>query len=460
DGMLGEGRSHMLGVFSAQRSVDDHGRWGWGWGGTGAARLSGDESLWLQEGWIEGRYGILHLEAGRRVYTLGETGPHRLSSGSLVLGRNAPPVPRIRLHIPEYVPVPYLQGWASFKGHWAHGWFGKDRVIENAYLHEKSFYVQFGGPTWWKLYGGFLHTATWGGRESDTGRQYPAGLGDFLRVATARAGDNTSHGVDQANVLGAHQGLIDTGFKMEAGGDRRVHLYRQHLFSDKSGLALRNLPDGLYGVAVENPFGESISWIDGVLWEFLHTKHQTGPGPTDPVVGDSPPFCAEVNPNCGYRYNGRDDYYNNEVYLDGWAYKGYSMGSPLLMTQRQLDQIDPSIETYSDRYFVSTRVVAHHGGVEGHVGDAAHWRVLGTYARHYGTYWGLNLGDVWGSLDPALDPEVYYFNPPRIQWHWLAETDWVVPGRENITLRFSLALDHGEMFESIGLTAGVIWTLR
>ncbi|MEX1211408.1 MAG: capsule assembly Wzi family protein [Balneolaceae bacterium] len=459
-GRVDEGGPQTGGHVTVIQSSPGPGRLGWSWGGTGLARFSESSSLWLQEGWARARYGSLHLEAGRREQTLGETGPSALSSGSLALGQNATPVPRVLLAIPEFAPVPWTRGWVSIKGRWGHGWLGNGREVSGSYLHEKAGWLRFGKEEGLRAYGGIAHFAVWGGTESATGRAYPDHFSDYLRVITAQAGGDDSHGVDQVNTLGAHQGIWDAGIQVEDPSGREWHLYHQHLFSDGSGLLFRNLRDGLYGLSVARPFGERIPWIDHILYEFLHTKHQTGPGPTDPVVGDSPPFCAPVNPNCGYRYNGRDDYYNNEVYRDGWAYHGRSMGSPLFLTRGQLNRIDPTIETYDPRYFVSTRQVAHHLGLKGRASRNLSWRLLATRVSHHGTWWGLNLGDVWGSLDPALDPEVYYFNPQRVQWHWLLEGSWSPPAQERLTIELSAGLDHGDLFERVGLSAGFVWDLR
>ena len=42
---------------------------------------------------------------------------HRLSSGMMVEGPGARPVPQVRADIADFVPVPLTRGWLSFKGH-------------------------------------------------------------------------------------------------------------------------------------------------------------------------------------------------------------------------------------------------------------------------------------------------------------------------------------------------------
>ena len=48
---------------------------------------------------------------------------HRLSSGMMVEGPGARPVPQVRADIADFAPVPLTRGWLSFKGHVAYGIF-------------------------------------------------------------------------------------------------------------------------------------------------------------------------------------------------------------------------------------------------------------------------------------------------------------------------------------------------
>jgi len=453
-GWFDEGSANLLGRGTVRKRLQEEGRASWGAGATFLARRAGHSTGYFHEAWLEGRYEFLTLEAGLREQTHGTTF-ESLTSGSTGLSRNASPLPRIAIAVRQFTPVPYTAGWLEFRGHFSHGWMTGDRIIRDTFLHDKSFYLQTGGETGLKFYVGLLHFAEWGGVTAE-GREFPASFGDFLRVVTADEGDDRAHGIDRANALGAHTGIWDWGLKA-ALGEAELNLYYQHLFTDNSGLVYRNLRDGLYGVAVSNPFGTDL--VTAILWEFLYTKHQTGPGLTDPMPGDSPWFCEEINPNCGYRYNGRDDYYNNGVYLDGWSHRSRALGSPLFLTQVQLDRVRPGIDTYSDRFFTSTRVVAHHVGLEGWLHQALSYRALATWSRHYGTYWGLNLGEPWGSLDPENDPESYFFNPPQEQWYLMLETDWQTPWLDQLSLHTAIGLDRGDLFQNSGVMVGLNWRL-
>ncbi|MEX2600161.1 MAG: capsule assembly Wzi family protein [Balneolaceae bacterium] len=462
-GLFDDESANLLGSYSLRKPMNVEGLFGWEAGVNLVGRISDYSLLSIPEGFLEGRYRFLHLQAGRFRQTHGETFGE-ISSGSAGMSRNATPVPRVTLSIPEFQEIPYTEGWLEVKGHMSHGWLTDSRLglripeyepigLEGSYLHDKSFYLRTGADTGFKFYLGLNHFAEWGGT-TDEGRELPSSFQDFLRIFSAREGTGDAPGLDQVNALGAHTGLWDLGVQYQYEG-REFYLYYQHLFADESGQKFRNAKDGLYGFGVSNPLGESVysDLLSGVVWEFLYTKHQTGPGLPDPQAGDNPSFCEEVN--CGYRFNGRDDYYNNDYYLSGWSYHSRAIGSPLFMTRDQLGRIDPDINVYSDRYFVSTRVVAHHIGLEGTLPFEIPYRFLATWNRHYGTYWGRNLGKPWGSLDPSNDPEEYFFNPPMEQWYLMFEAEYRLPRADHISLQGAIGLDRGDLFQNTGLMLGI-----
>lgn len=454
-GRFDEESANAVGYLSARKRVRMDRMLDWGGGVTLLGRGADHSTFYFHEGWLEAGIGFLRLEAGRREQIIGHTAS-MLSSGSAGMSGNAAPITRIALYMPEFEPVPLTGGWLEFKGHFGHGWLDGERHIRDSWLHDKSFYLQTGGETGVKFYAGLLHFAEWAGVRPN-GVPLPDSFADLLKVMAAKGGSEGAPGGDQVNALGAHYGVWDWGMRVDEllSAGLQLQLYYQHIFGDRSGLLYRNLRDGLFGIALRDP--SAIGWITGGAWEFLYTKHQTGPGLPDPQVGDSPDFCAEVN--CGYRFNGRDDYYNNYYYLDGWSHRSRAIGSPLFLTRTQLDRIDPAIQTYNDRYFVSTRIVAHHVGLEGRPWRDFSWRFLATWNRHYGTYWGLNLGQPWGSLDPNLDQEAYFFNPPLEQWYFMLEGQYRLPGVRGVQVHLALALDQGELFNNGGVMMGASWSL-
>ena len=65
--------------------------------------------------------------------------------------------------------------------------------------------------------------------------------------------------------------------------------------------------------------------IDKVYFEYLQTKWQSGPG-----VPDAIGTVTTSEENQGYKFGGRDDYYNNWLYRSGWTYNGKIFKQPFV----------------------------------------------------------------------------------------------------------------------------------
>ncbi|MFW5757209.1 MAG: capsule assembly Wzi family protein [Bacteroidota bacterium] len=417
------------------------------------ARASADEKIFLQEAYIEARAGYISIIAGRKNNLLGH--PYEnLSTGSMVMSRNVRPMPRISISVPEFEEIPLTRGWLEYKGHFAHGWFDDERYVDNPYIHDKSVYIRTGADTGFSFYVGVVHLAIWGGT-SPVHDELPDNFNDFLRVVTIRAGDEDSPSNERNNKLGFHTGTYDSGFMIPI-KETDLHFYYQHLFTDGSGQRFRNLGDGLFGLLLKNPFPQR--WITSVLFEYSDTRKQSGPGMSDKREGDWPWFCEERN--CGERYGARDNYFNNSIYRSGLSYQGNSMGSPFFLTTADLSRIDPEANPYSTQLFASNRNLSYHLGVEGFFSKEVGYRFLSSYVRYFGTYAGLNLGTYWGSRNPELNQEDYFFNPSRNQWYFMLETHWQPAQMENIRFTATLAADHGHLYNNVGMLLGINWKLK
>lgn len=67
-----------------------------------------------------------------------------------------------------------------------------------------------------------------------------------MRVFFNRSGGNDSLTAEQINRIGNSLGIWDLSFSVPA-RDWQFSAYKHHLFEDKTGLRLRNMPDGLSG---------------------------------------------------------------------------------------------------------------------------------------------------------------------------------------------------------------------
>ncbi|NJO69306.1 MAG: capsule assembly Wzi family protein [Bacteroidetes bacterium] len=126
-------------------------------------------------------------------------------------------------------------------------------------------------------------------------------------------GEQDAPAGESHNKLGNHLGTrnfgLDYRFKKLT-----VKLYWQNIFEDGSGLAYRNIKDGLWGISIKL---NKEALIRSLNFEYIHTTDQSGP--IDMVKIDG----------VWQFFGGNDNYFNNYLYTNGWAYKEMTLGTPL-----------------------------------------------------------------------------------------------------------------------------------
>ncbi|HLR32899.1 MAG TPA: capsule assembly Wzi family protein [Fodinibius sp.] len=407
-----------------KRLNNDQSLFDYGFGATFVGRYSDNKTLFFSQLYGKLGYGVLQLTGGRFYEHTGTVNP-ALSMGSLAISPNATPMPKIKLAIPNYTEVPFTSGFVEFKGAIAHGWFGENRIIENAWLHEKYAYLRFGGNFPFRPYIGLIHQATWGG-QSQTDGNLPDSFSDYWDVLMGKSGgDSAPHG-DRIYRLGDHRGIWDMGFYLTL-NDINFLVYRQFIYDDKDGLKLQEFQDGLLGVSVELP-GKNQQWVTGFLWEYLYTKKQGGP-------------------RCPGAYRdeagGCDNYYNNYLYQSGWTYAGNTIGNPLFVPTGT-----PGVDVSGlPGGVANNRIIAHHFGLMGHLSTNLDYKLLATWSRNYGIYKELIY------LNEEVETE---FDAAPEQWSFLAQFNYHLPSYRAIKLHASIGYDTGELYENrIGLMFGI-----
>lgn len=219
-----------------------------------------------------------------------------LSSGSMLIGTNALPVPKFGL-MGEY----QIKKNNKFKFTYglAHSILDKNDIYNKPpFVHEKFLYLIKNDDKY--EYGfGFVHEAMWAGSTYLNGK-FPNSFNDFLKVIISADGDFIE-GQPHANALGNHLGIWDIYF-VKKNINNSLKFYYQHLFEDTSGLRFHNRFDGLWGFEYQD-----LSTKYNFLLEYINTSNQDR----------EPPY---VNEN----------YYNHSEYTLGWSYKGYVIGNPFL----------------------------------------------------------------------------------------------------------------------------------
>lgn len=408
-----------------KRLVDDTG-FDYGFGATFLARYSEHETLTLNQLYGMISYGAFQLKGGRFYEHIGDVFTP-LSMGSLALSPNAVPVPKIKIGIFEYTPVPLTNGYVEIKGAIAHGWLGDHRRFQNAWLHEKYIYLRFGSDFAFRPYIGLVHEATWGGYvNSGAGFDAPDSFSDFWRIFFARSGDEHALPAGRVYVLGNHLGIWDTGFYLTV-ANIDFTVYRQFIYDDKDGLLFERLRDGLLGVSVELP-GEKQKIVTAFLWEYLNTKWQGGP--ECPGKGRGGP-------------GGCENYYNNIAYRTGWSYLGRTLGNPLFLPVNA-----PGITAPSRTIGITNnRIISHHFGLMGSLSPTVDYKLMATWSQNYGIY---KREDIL-----HLSPNEFQ-NIPE-QWSFLANFTYQPEDYSIVRLNLSLAADVGDLYEN---TFGILFGIQ
>lgn len=385
------------------------------------SNVSKHTQLILPEAYIKFLFKNLEFYAGRRkeIFGLVDT---TLSSGSYIWSGNALPMPKIQLSIPNYKSI-ISKGLISIKGGYAHGWFNNGDV-RNFYLHQKWFYGRIGRPNWKiKLYGGFNHQVQWGGKPREeyieplTGKLITNFGNDFKTYINAVTGISLNQGGDGIgldgvpineawNRAGNHLGTIDFATEINL-NNLNLFLYRQSIYDDGSLFYLSNIADGLLGLSLTQK--NKKQGILNLCFEYLNTQNQggnTGSGNTVPEL------------------RGRDNYFNNSIYRNGWTYKGYTNGTPFIAP---LNQVNPelikkyNLSQYPDSYLINNRVKSYSFLMSGKLRQIDFLTKL---------LWSQNLGN--------------YATPFKVnQFSFIQQIKYTLPKYDFISV---IGFDKGELF--------------
>ena len=268
------------------------------------------------------RLYVIDITVGIKPEVYGSQDPV-FSSGGFLFSGNSQPIPRITIGVDNYTPVPGLFGYLEFKGGLTHGWFvdyltsnsASDPTVNNsgpttkALLHHLHASLRAGGKLPINLSYSFHHVAQWGGVSPKYGPM-ASDLHAWWNILLARSGGNSLN--DQLNAEGNHIGFQEWCLWFNYGG-WEARVYWQAIFEDKSAtfIGYNNGQDGLWGVHIKQ---HNWPFINAFTYEFFNTTAQDGP----------------YHDKDGLVYGGRDNYFNNIAYQQGWTHFGRTIGNPLL----------------------------------------------------------------------------------------------------------------------------------
>lgn len=358
-----------------------------------------EAGLIIHQGYASIKTPWLNFWAGRKEEVIGNQDT-LLSSGSVVWTANAPTMPKLAIATPGYIDVPFTKGYVEVNGSLAHGWFEEDRYVKNLYMHQKHAHVRFGGDFFINASVGLIHFAQWGGVSPNPRfGVLPSGWDAYKKVFFVKeGGQGTVDSGEVINKLGNHLGARN--YRIDYNHDRfTASFYFQTIFEDNSGFSKPFYQDGIKGLVIKTKDADHL--VNHIVMEYVQTTWQSG------SVHDITDSIKLV---------GDDDYFNHYIYLSGWSYKWFTLGTPLITSPLYYD---------NNTRLNNNLVKAFHVGLGGVIGGLD-YRTFFTYSTNKGTYKRL-------------------FSSQRNQFSWYLET--TLPSIwQGIDLCIMLAADVGKMY--------------
>lgn len=422
----------FVGRASKEYEIKKNKLFDWGASFEGRANIGKKSEFLLIEGYGKFRLSIFEFRAGRSKEIMGLCDT-LLSSGAFAVSGNSLGIPKMQISIPDFFTIPIFGGLFAFKGNFAHGWVGNAIVLRlndsvgplKTFFHQKSFYGRFGKPEWkWKLFGGFSHQVYYGSEYEYYGSNYT--LSDLERYWYIISGKKYGNTIIPTSKIGNHLGSIDLGFEYNF-KNARLFAYHQFFYDIGALGHLANVRDGLSGISFTN---RKISGNANFVWkkillEFLYSKNQAG---------------ELWSP---YTPSGDENYYNSDVYVDGWSYKGLSLGNPFIATREWARE---GLPADPHDYFINNRIIAMHLGFQS---SLKKWNFIfkSSFSINYGTFGTSEAGHSLGSVHT---PPKYGIFTETKQFSSYIEANKEL--KRNFKLGIAGAFDIGDLYyNSFGL---------
>lgn len=398
-------------------------------------------------------YGKMGFRLGRYNDQLGGIEDNTLTTGSLAYGTNAQPIPKVEIVLNDYLDLPYTHGYIKVKGGLSHGWFEKDRYISQALLHQKyaKVLVDLEPLIGSKIYSSIIHFAQYGGT-SIQGERLPSSFQDYRKVFFGQGIPNPMGGTaGESNAVGNHVGITEWTWDQRV-GRHRLQINYQKPFEDQGSMQYISFKDFLIGLRLQYPEG---SKIKSIYFEWIRTMSQSGPGLPDPFGS-----ITNEEENFGYEFGGRDDYYNNYLYQDGWTYKGRILSNPIFLTYHRSLNFISSFPNYNNQV-VNNRVNGFHIGAMVEPIEGWSIRSMFTYSINYGTYAGLYEGRFsWEGIKTKADFD-YVFLGGKKQFYSLIDFAYETTLFEQpVKYKGMFAFDIGQLYNSVGAELALEFMLK
>lgn len=366
--------------------------WRLGYGLDVAVQEGSTSTFFVQQAFASIAYKKARLTVGSKEIPL-DIKNLELTSGDLSMGINAHPIPQIRLDI-NYFSIPFTQQWWKWKisgaygmttdGNWQESFSAgtTNRYTNNHLYHEKRIYWKFGKEDFEKFpltaevgirmatqFGGTTYHAR-GRNVYDETVKHSSDFNAFWHATTWGGSDETDG--TEKNVAGNQLGSYMIALTW-TNKDWYVKAYAERYFEDQSMITFQyGVLDHMIGLEGKLPKNKFVS---NIVVEQMSTRDQSGA-----VYHDQ-------SANIPDKMNGRDNYYNHNLY-SGWQHWGMGIGNPLLTSPIYNEKGHPSAiyETKGNVFFFNNRIKAWHIGLSGDPREDIHWRMLLSFTENWGTY--------------------------------------------------------------------------
>lgn len=360
--------------------------WRVGYGADVAAGYGNQSEFSIQQLFLDVQWKMLRLSLGQK-----QRGPElkneELSSGGMTLGKNARPLPQVRLELPDFWIVPGTRGLFAIKAHIAYGFYtdnkwqrnwnaGTDNLYtQKSLFHSKALLMKIGNEKKFPLTlkWGLEMASQFGGKGYNIrgyrGERIEQGVNLGGNVLTAFASSTKGDVNDEAFSNSAGNHLGSWHFRLDwTQKDWNVSVYMDHFFEDHSQMFVQYgfWKDMLLGVELNLPKNR---YVSSIVYEHIGTMNQSGP-----VYHDA----TAENP---LQISANDAYYNHHIY-GSWQHGGFVMGNPIILSPLYNEYM--GMKGLLNNYF--NRANAHHVGLKGNPTSRLSWRALYTYEKNLGAY--------------------------------------------------------------------------
>lgn len=366
-----------LGAF---KDMDKTRRFTWGAGVDLAVAARFSSVFVVQQLYAEVKYRCLQAMIGQKEIP-GPMSEPGLSSGNLLYGNNARPIPQFRVGIFDYADVWGTKGFLGVKGYIAYGAFTDNRWIKSwvnpnngghyalsTLYHSKALFLRAGNtrkfPLEFEI--GLEMGTQFGGRSYIDGEwfHFPTKFKNWAKAFIPK-GSSYDGALDseRLNVEGNFVGTWNFALAWKpADKDWSLKLYYEHFFEDHSMLWIQYpWKDGLWGINAKLP----CRWVTDATVEFIYMKDQSSA-----VYWDK-------TPEIPTQVSGRDNYYNHGLY-NGWQNWGMNIGNPMI--------ISPIYNSDHTMMFKANRMWGLFAGIKGQPTGEISYRLIGSAQKNWGTY--------------------------------------------------------------------------